>query len=489
MNDHLDSSRVPPHDLDAEGVLVSACLLSDGCDLIRDRVRPEDCYSDANRHVLSAAYALHDAGHAVDMVSVHGWLKTHERLEQVGGAQYLTQVTQATPAIANLDQHVETVRDKAQLRELIRTCNWASSVAHGDCGGARTFVGEVEDRLANIGGDAAGAGVSTIGDAVVEAMDIVAAAAQVGGAGVTGARTGFDKLDRLTTGLHGGELFIVAGRPGMGKTSMVLNIAANMARAQKRDVKLEPSDNAAAFFSLEMPKAQIAVRLLASESRTDVSRIRSGNLRDSDWTRLTDAAAQLRHMQLWIDDTPAITLMAVRSKVKRLQTQLRRDRKGKLGLVAIDYLQLMQGRRNAGSREQEISELSRGLKRLAKELDVPVIALSQLNRSVETRNTKDKRPQLSDLRESGAIEQDADTILFVYRDEYYFKDESVDRGVAEVIIAKQRNGPTGTVRTKFTSEYTRFDNLAGEDDEPPAWAQGPDLDDFDAAADDLRGGF
>jgi replicative DNA helicase len=228
-----------------------------------------------------------------------------------------------------------------------------------------------------------------------------------------------------------------------------------------------------------MPREQLAARLLSSEARVDMQKIRSGRMQREDWNKLTDAAARLGRLPLWLDDTPALTLLDLRAKIRRLQAEISRGSDGsmpakKLGLVVIDYLQLMQGRRDAGSREQEISELSRGLKGLAKEMSVPVIALSQLNRAVETRATKDKRPQLSDLRESGAIEQDADTIIFIYRDEYYFRD-SPDKGIAELIVAKQRNGPTGKVMVKFTSEYTRFDNLAQDE------YNFDDLDDYNPA--------
>lgn len=260
----------------------------------------------------------------------------------------------------------------------------------------------------------------------------------------------------------------------MGKTSLVLNIALNVAHSLSSsqvsgdDLYAEPADDepghAVAFFSLEMPKEQLAARLLASEARVSMGDIRKGTIRRDDWSRLTEAAARLSAMPIWLDDTPGLGLMDLRAKVRRLQAEIGRNaREGrasakKLGLVAIDYLQLMQGRRELGSREQEISELSRGLKHLAKELQVPVIALSQLNRSVETRNIKDKRPQLSDLRESGAIEQDADAILFIYRDDYYNM-SSDEPGIAEIIVAKQRNGPTGVIKTRFTKEFTRFDNL------------------------------
>jgi replicative DNA helicase len=260
----------------------------------------------------------------------------------------------------------------------------------------------------------------------------------------------------------------------MGKTSFVLNIALNVAatRVQKSNSTEEyfeaPTEEpgfGVLFCSLEMPKEQLAARLLASEAQVDMSNIRSGRMSRDDWSKLTEAASRLARLPLWLDDTPALTLLDLRAKIRRLQAEVTRGesaaRAQRLGLVCVDYLQLMQGRRDAGSREQEISELSRGLKQLAKEMRVPVIALSQLNRAVETRTSKDKRPQLSDLRESGAIEQDADTIMFIYRDEYYTKDSEA-KGVAEIIVAKQRNGPTGTVLTKFTSEFTRFDNLEAE---------------------------
>ena len=276
-------------------------------------------------------------------------------------------------------------------------------------------------------------------------------------------------MDRRTSGLHKGDLYIVAGRPGMGKTSFVLNLAVNVAAPKLVSTGLgmphiEKSGDGVAFFSLEMPRAQLASRMLASEAKVNMGHLRSGLVSADDWNKLTEAAAHLGRLPLWLDDTPAISILDLRAKIRRLQAELRRHPDGPkdLGLVAIDYLQLMSGRKGVSSREQEISEISRGLKQLAKEMEIPVIALSQLNRSVETRTTKDKRPQLSDLRESGAIEQDADAIMFIYRDEYYFED-SQHKGQAEVIVAKQRNGPTGTVRVKFTEQFTRFDNLASDD--------------------------
>jgi replicative DNA helicase len=290
------------------------------------------------------------------------------------------------------------------------------------------------------------------------------------GARIIGISTGFDRYDRLTSGLHDGELTIVAARPGMGKTSLVLNMAINVASPQQLESARDPNERweepgyGVVVFSLEMPREQIVNRMLCSEARVDVSRVRTGMLAPSDWSKLTQSAAHLNSLNIWIDDSAALSILELRSKVRRLQSEFDRidpetgEKKQRLGLVVVDYLQLMRGRENAASREQEISEISRGLKQLAKELSLPVIALSQLNRAVETRGEKSKRPQLSDLRESGAIEQDADNICFIYRDDYYNK-ESADRAVAELIIAKQRNGPTDTAKCRFDAQYTRFEDL------------------------------
>ncbi len=371
---------------------------------------------------------------------------------------------------------------------MIAVCQHVAAEGYGDCGETQPFIDKAEQRIFEIARTPEASTIVALRDAVREAFHILTEATKRGG-GITGIPSGFSQLDRMCAGLHAGDLYIVAGRPGIGKTSFVLNIALNVAHATAAaagpddDVLVEPASDipgyAVAFFSLEMPKEQLAARLLASEARVNMGDIRKGTIRREDWSRLTEAAARLSAMPVWLDAAPGLTLMALRAKVRRLQAELTRSSgegpgAKKLGLVAIDYLQLMQGRREAGSREQEISELSRGFKHLAKELQVPVIALSQLNRSVETRNLKDKRPQLSDLRESGAIEQDADAIMFIYRDDYY-NQNSEEPGVAEVIVAKQRNGPTGTVKTRFLKEYTRFDNL--EQDE-----YYDELGDFDTSA-------
>jgi replicative DNA helicase len=479
--------RVPPNDLDAEAAVLSATLLTaEAFDRVQEVLLPEHFYADANRRIYEAVLELHSSGKPVDLVSVAGFLRDRERLAQVGGTPYLAQLADATPAVAHVEHHARTIREKWRVRQLIATCQRFAAEGFADCGEVQAFIDQAEQAVFDIARIPEGSSIVPVKDAIHGAFQILAEAARRGGA-ITGTPTGFTRLDRQIAGLHPGDLYIVAGRPGMGKTSFVLNVAVNVALPRRRAVQdsddpyaegdVEEPGDGVAFFSLEMPREQLASRLLAVEARVDVSRIRSGDMRREDWNKLTDAAARLGRLPIWLDDTPALTLLDLRAKIRRLQADLSRGEGGpkKLGLVAVDYLQLMQGRRDVQSREQEISELSRGLKQLAKEMQIPVMALSQLNRSVETRATKDKRPQLSDLRESGAIEQDADTIVFIYRDDYYFRD-SPDKGVAELIVAKQRNGPTGTVTVKFSPEYTRFDNLAeGEYDFD-------EVDDFDAGA-------
>jgi replicative DNA helicase len=461
--------RVPPHDLDAEAAVLSAILLSpQAFDEVQEFLKIEDFYSEANRRIYEAVLELQRTNTPVDVVSVASWLRSRERLEQIGGSPYLADLTDATPAVAHVATHARTVQQKARLRRLIATCQKFAAEGYGDCGEIQEFIDHAEQSIFELARTAQSTAVRPVREAVHRAFEILSEAAKRGEA-ITGMPSGFVELDRRMSGLHPGDLYIVAARPGMGKTSFVLNMAVNIAQPRRivqDGNEFERPGYGVAFFSLEMPREQLASRLLASEGRVDVSKIRSGQIKGEDWHKLTEAAAMLGRTPLWLDDTPAISLLDLRAKLRRLQAEVSRDlgdgpRAEKLGIVMIDYLQLMSGRRDAGSREQEISEISRGLKQLAKEMKVAVVALSQLNRAVETRTTKDKRPQLSDLRESGAIEQDADAIMFIYRDEYYFED-SPDQGIAEIIVAKQRNGPTGKVRVRFESAYTRFDNLAPE---------------------------
>lgn len=456
------AGRVPPAVVDAEAAVLSSCLLSsEALDSAQEILAAEHFYDPRHRLVFEAVVGLLHANRAVDTVSVAGVLRDKGRLEQAGGAAYLAELVDATPAIAHVEEHARAVREKWRLRTLIATCQRVAAEGYGDTGDVQAFVDGAEQAIFELARVKSESAIVPVKDAIKVAFDVLTKARQRGG-GVTGFSTGFTELDKRTSGLHKGDLYIVAGRPGMGKTAFVLNLATNLAAVSQSEQAEEGRTGGAgvAFFSLEMPREQLAARMLAAEARVNVSSLRSGQIQAEDWNRLTETAGRLGRLPIWLDDTPAVSLLDLRAKIRRLQAELVRDGR-ELGLVAIDYLQLMSGRKGVSSREQEISEISRGLKQLAKEMQIPVLALSQLNRGVENRGTKDRKPQLSDLRESGAIEQDADAIMFVYRDEYYNPD-SQDVGKAEIIIAKQRNGPTGTVALRYTKECTRFDNLERE---------------------------
>ncbi|MGK3959153.1 replicative DNA helicase [Sorangium sp. So ce118] len=472
------AGRVPPHDLDAEAAVLSAILLHrDALDRVLEILKAEHFYSEANSRIYEGAQELAAAGTPIDIVSVASWLRDRERLAQVGGAAYLAQLADATPAVAHVAAHARVVYEKWRVRQLIATCQRVAAEGYGDVGVVQEFIDGAEQAVYQLARTPQGTSTQPIAQVLKAAFEQITAAAERGDR-ITGISTGYEKLDAKTAGLHDGDLSIIAARPGMGKTSFVLNLAVNV--ASPRTVSSPGPDQAghgierhepgfgAAIFSLEMPREQLATRMVCCEGRVDLGRLRQGFLQPDDWRRLTEAASFLSTLPIWVDDTPAITLLELRAKVRRIQAEYDRPPADghsgrRVGLVVIDYLQLMKGRDGVNSREQEISEISRGLKQLAKELKVAVIALSQLNRAVETRTTKDKRPQLSDLRESGAIEQDADNIMFIYRDEYYNPETTNHKGIAEIIVAKQRNGPTGKVLTRFTASCTRFDNLAPGD--------------------------
>lgn len=461
--------RVPPHDLDAEAGVLSAVMLDPAA---LDRVpelKPEYFYSEAHRRMFEACMELRARGQPVDVLQVGSWLKDRQRLAQVGGMAYLTEVLNAAPVVSNVSAYAATIQEKWRIRQLIVTCQRVAAEGYGDYGDPQGFIDGAEQAvygLARVGSQSTTEKLNAVMKRSFRALNDAIAR----GGAITGAPTGFARYDKMTSGLHPGDLTIVAARPGMGKTSFVLNVAVNVAKPRggvvvgSPESQWESEGDGCVFFSLEMPREQIANRILCLEARVDVSKMRSGFLSQQEWGRLTEAASMLGRMPIWIDDTPSISILELRAKVRRIQSEYERtDDKGektkKLGLVVVDYLQLMKGRDGVNSREQEISEISRGLKGLAKELKVPVVALSQLNRSVETRSEKSKRPMISDLRESGAIEQDADNICFIYRDDYYNKEESTEPNIAELIIAKQRNGGTGTVKVRFEKQFTRFDNL------------------------------
>lgn len=467
--------RVPPSDLDAEAAVLSAVLLSsDALDKVMAFLSSEQFYSDANRRIFEAFLDLHLSGRPIDIVTTRSWLSDRDLLQRVGGPAYLAQIVDAVPAISNVDDYARTVREKWRLRRLIATCQQVSAEGYGVIESVQGFIDQAEQAVYDIARTPESTTVQPIKD-VIQTTFVRLNESLKRGTRVTGVATGYTKLDGLTGGLHEGDVVVVASRPGMGKTSLVLNMAVNVglpklveSEGDGGDDELagsvrQESGTGVAIFSLEMPREQLAARLLCSEARVDVAKLRQGYLQKDDWMRLTKAAAELAKLPIWIDDASDLSVLELRGKVRRIQSLVRDKGAAQLGLVIVDYLQLMTGNPRASSREQQISEISRNLKKLAKDLHVPVVALSQLNRQVETRGTKDKRPQLSDLRESGAIEQDADTIVFLYRDDYYEKDNPDLAGIAELIVAKQRNGPTGTIRVRFTKSCTRFDNLASED--------------------------
>ncbi len=463
--------RVPPHDLDAEAAVLSAVMLDPSAlDKILEFLKPDHFYSEAHRRIFEACVELRTVGQPVDVVQVGTWLKNRDRIAQIGGMGYLSEILNAAPAVSNVAAYGRTIHEKFRVRQLIATCQRVSAEGYLDYGEAQAFIDNAEQSIYQLARTPESSSVERLLDVMKKSFKALTEAMQRGDR-ITGTATGFERYDRLTAGLHPGDLSIVAARPGMGKTSFVLNVATNVASPKGRESATDPTQRwedqgvGVAVFSLEMPREQIANRMVCSEGKVDVGKLRQGFLSPQDWSRLTQAASYLGSLPIWIDDTPSLSILELRAKVRRLQAEYDRvDDTGKkvrkIGLVVVDYLQLMKGRDGVQSREQEISEISRGLKGLAKELYLPVIALSQLNRAVETRSEKSKRPQLSDLRESGAIEQDADNIIFIYRDEYYNKEATTEPNVAELIIAKQRNGPTGTAKVRFDREYTRFDNLA-----------------------------
>ncbi len=470
--------RVPPHDLEAEAGVLSAVMLDPSAmDKITD-LKPEFFYSEAHRRIFEACFELRQAGQPVDVLQVQSWLKDRGRLAQVGGAGYLTEILDAAPVVANVAAYGQIIHEKFRIRALILACQRVSAQGYVDYGESQAFIDGAEQAIYNIARTNTKQSVERLLDVMKKSFKRLNDAVARGDR-ITGVPTGFARYDSMTSGLHEGDLSIIAARPGMGKTSFVLNIAANVASPKNRELDGDPNQRwedagvGVVVFSLEMPREQLANRMVCAEARVDVSKMRTGYLSPQDWSKLTQAASFLGSLPIWIDDSPGLSIIELRAKVRRLQAEFdTRDEEGrkikKIGCVIIDYLQLMKGRDGVASREQEISEISRGLKGLAKELEVPVIALSQLNRAVETRSEKSKRPLISDLRESGAIEQDADNIVFIYRDDYYNRDDSAEPNIAELIIAKQRNGPTGTAKVRFDRQWTRFDNLAeGEYEDSP----------------------
>ncbi|MEF3194300.1 MAG: replicative DNA helicase [Halothiobacillaceae bacterium] len=443
----LSGLRVPPHSLEAElSVLGGLMLDQDAWERIADHITEDDFYRRDHRLIFRALRSLADADQPRDVVTVAEWLNKHALLDDVGGLAYLGQIVADTPTAANIVAYADIVREHAIKRQLIEVgTSIAQSAYQPEGRDSRQLLEEAERKVFQIAeqGGRQRKGFTPIKRLLNLAVERIQALYEQDDP-ITGLPTGFDDFDAMTSGLQNGDLIIVAGRPSMGKTTFAMNIGENAAIRTKKPV---------AVFSMEMPGEQLALRMMSSLGRIDQHRVRTGKLEDEDWPRLTSAVVMLSEAPIFIDDTPALSPTELRARARRLK------REHGLGLIIIDYLQLMQVPGNSENRATEISEISRSLKALAKELDVPVIALSQLNRSLEQR--PNKRPVMSDLRESGAIEQDADLIVFIYRDEVYHPD-SADKGVAEIIIGKQRNGPIGTVRLTFLGKYTQFANYTPE---------------------------
>jgi len=442
----IDQLRIPPQSVEAEQAVLGGLMLApDAYDRVGDQITEQDFYRRDHQLIYRAIRELAEKSKPFDAVTLGEWFESQGLAEQVAGGAYLIELASTTPSAANIVAYAEIVRDKAVLRKLIEVgTGIVNDGFQPDGRDSSEILSSAEQQVFAIA--EAGARGRTdfvpVNKALSEAFDMLQTRYAAGGS-VTGLPTGYTELDEMTAGLQPTDLLILAARPAMGKTTLALNIAEHAAIKTKKAVVV---------FSMEMSASQLALRLISSNGRVNAQRLRNGQLEDEDWSRVTGAIRMLRDAKIFIDDTPGLSPDVLRAKARRLK------REHDVGLIVIDYLQLMAVPGNNENRATEISEISRSLKHLAKELNVPVIALSQLNRSLESR--ADKRPVMADLRESGAIEQDADVIMFIYRDDYYNKENSPDQGLAEVIIGKQRNGPTGSIKLKFFGEYTRFDNLS-----------------------------
>jgi replicative DNA helicase len=437
------SERHPPQNIDAERAILGAILLDpDVVHRVADLVHPEDFFQEAHRLIYETVLSLDDAGTPIDVITLVTGLRREGYLERAGGATYVASLLDGVPTTAHAEHYARLVAEKALLRTLIRVATRIRDLGYEAETDPTRLLNEAERLILGLAQDRGASSFTPVKNVLTAALQRIEEVYKAQGE-MLGLPTVFTELDRLLSGLWPQDLIILAARPSMGKTSLALSIALNVAK----------SGVPVGFFSLEMSKEQLVQRLLAAEAKIDQKRLRTARLEDEDWQKLIEAAGRVSAAPLYIDDTPAPNVREIRAKAKRLKGE-----RG-LGLIVVDYLQLMQSTRRTENRQQEIAEISRSLKGLAKELDVPVLALSQLSRAVEQREKK--RPVMSDLRESGSLEQDADVIMFIYREEYYLKD-SEKKGIAEIIVAKQRNGPIGTVELAFLKEYACFVNLAWE---------------------------
>jgi replicative DNA helicase len=444
---NVEPLRLPPHNHEAEQAVLSGILIdTEAIGRVIEVIEAGDFYRETHRKIFRSMIGLYERSQPTDLLVVCEELRKKGELEEVGGSSYLSALVDHLPSSANLITYARIIKEKAILRGLIEAATEIISQGFQEVDEVDRFLDKAEQIIFQVSEKRIRQSFYPVKDIVKDSFKAIEQLYEKKEL-ITGVPTGFRDLDRLTCGLQPSDLIIIAGRPSMGKTSFALNIA-EYASIEKKICS--------AVFSLEMSKEQLVQRMLCGLGKVDGSKLRGGFLKESDWPKLTRAAGKLSEAPLFIDDTAALSVLEIRAKARRLKKE------HNLGLIVVDYLQLMRGIGNIESREREISEISRSLKALAKEISVPVIALSQLNRSVENRS--DRRPQLSDLRESGAIEQDADVIAFIYRDEVYNKN-TADKGISEILISKQRNGPIGTVRLAFLNEYTRFEDLAGISDD------------------------
>ena len=437
----LFMDRVPPQNIEAEqSVLGAVFLAKEALITAIEILRPENFYRSAHQRIFKVMMDLYEKGEPVDLVTVTAELQDSKLLEEIGGVAYLTDLASSVPTAANIEYYAKIVEEKALLRRLILTATKIANDGYSREDEVGEIIADAEKYILEIAQNRNSGGFTPIRDVLMETYDRIEFLSQRRG-DVTGIPSGYPDLDKMTSGFQRSDLIILAARPSVGKTAFALNVAQNVAARAGETV---------AIFSLEMAASQLVQRMICAEGNLDAQRMRTGWLEEDDWQKLTMAIGTLAKAPIYIDDTPGVTVQDIRAKCRRLQQE-----RG-LGMILIDYLQLIHGRGKGDNRQQEVSEISRTLKGIARELSVPVIALSQLSRSVEQR--QDKRPMMSDIRESGSIEQDADIVAFLYRDDYYDK-ESEAKNVIEVIIAKQRNGPTGTVELAFLKEYNKFVSL------------------------------
>jgi len=444
-----EAARVPPHDLDAERAVIGAMLVSEtAIAVVAERLAAEDFYSEVHRIIYGAMMRLYSRGEPIDQLTLTNELRSVNEFERIGGRPYVFQIVESVPTAANAGRYADIVRGKALLRAIIDVGSRITEDAFREPEDVSEALDSAEQLVYGVSNRTLREHLAPVSELAPGALEMIQRLYEQEGE-VTGVETGFEDLDRLTTGFHKSDLIILAARPAMGKTALSLNAIWHAAGEKKMPV---------AIFSLEMSKEQLVQRLISQTTRIPAQALRSGNVKAEDWPKLVRGVAEVSRTPIWIDDTAGVTLMEIRAKVRRLASQLNVAGGLPLSLVVVDYLQLMVGQGSrAENRQQEIAEISRGLKVLARDLDVPVLAIAQLSRAVEARH--DKRPLLSDLRDSGAIEQDADMVMFLYRDEYY-NPESDDKGIAEIIVGKHRNGPTGKVQLAWMEQYTKFASLA-----------------------------